>query len=75
VPTYLLLGVSLINALIIITLLFEAAPNNTSDIGVALLLSETLRVACFHEVVRLRSGTTRRRHRSSVEQKSERFDN
>ncbi|MGF1939564.1 MAG: hypothetical protein RM347_035480 [Nostoc sp. ChiQUE02] len=37
-------------------------------VGVALLLSETLRVACFHvrvasrrEVVRLRSGTTDRR--------------
>ncbi|WP_448271941.1 hypothetical protein [Nostoc sp. DSM 114160] len=32
-------------------------------VGVALLLSETLLLACFHEVVRLRSGTTRRRHR------------
>ncbi|WP_392479197.1 hypothetical protein [Nostoc sp. C110] len=51
-PTYLLLGVSLINALIIITLLFGAAPNNTSDVGVA-----------------------RRRHRSSVGQKTERLGN
>ncbi|MBE8988135.1 hypothetical protein [Nostoc sp. LEGE 12450] len=51
-PTYLLLGVSLINALIIITLLFEAGLNKTSGVGIA-----------------------RRRHRSSVEQKAERFGN
>ncbi|MEH2199123.1 hypothetical protein [Nostoc sp.] len=34
-PTYLLLGASLINALIIITLLFEAALNKTACVGVA----------------------------------------
>ncbi|MEH2135660.1 MAG: hypothetical protein V7K42_03070 [Nostoc sp.] len=34
-PTYLLLGASLINALIIITLLFKAALNKTACVGVA----------------------------------------
>ncbi len=42
-------------------------------VGVALLLSETLRVACFFEGIRLRSGTTRHKHRSTPNNASEKY--